>query len=242
MAVRQQLQKLFQEPQLSGTITVERPLFPTADAPFCFPPPASPPASPSSLSASAVVSPPRRQGPLPAECAMFQCGGCWAVLGDSLHLCAQEERRLGLLVCYRVTNNVVWEDSLVIGLEGALLGCAYNVLSCQSCGSNLGFILYSAPSDLAYLRGLFCFFKDSIICYLLEKQIIIQASKVNFPAVTLEEPAQKLKEKIVKAHIRIELLMRKVEELEQKNDVAEGQRPASDAVVLPPGYAIVRIN
>ncbi|NWU54595.1 MS18B protein, partial [Dromas ardeola] len=123
----------------------------------------------------------------PAECAMFQCGGCWAVLGDSLHLCAQEERRLGLLVCYRVTNNVTWEDSLMIGLEGALLGCAYNALSCQSCGSNVGFILYSAPSDLAYLRGLFCFFKDSIICYLLEKQIIIQASKVNFPAVTLEE-------------------------------------------------------
>ncbi|NXN43493.1 MS18B protein, partial [Rhinoptilus africanus] len=123
----------------------------------------------------------------PAECAMFQCGGCWAVLGDSLHLCAQEERPLGLFVCYRVTNNVAWEDSLMVGLEGPLLGCAYNALSCQSCGSNVGFILYSAPRDLACLRGLFCLFKDSIICYLLEKQIIIPASKVNFPAVTLEE-------------------------------------------------------
>ncbi|NXX17618.1 MS18B protein, partial [Podargus strigoides] len=122
----------------------------------------------------------------PEKCAMFQCRGCWAVLGDSLHLCAQEERHLGLLVCFRVTKDVVWEDSLMVGLEGALLGCAYNTLSCQSCGSVVGFILYSASSDLAYLRGFFCFFKDSIICYFLKNQMIIEASKVNFPAVTLK--------------------------------------------------------
>ncbi|NXA24072.1 MS18B protein, partial [Ibidorhyncha struthersii] len=123
----------------------------------------------------------------PADCAVFQCGGCWAVLGDSLHLCAQEERWLGLLVCCRVTNDVTWEDSLMVGLEGALLGCAYNVLSCRSCGSIVGFILYSASSDLAYLRGFFCFFKDSILCYLLKNQMIIAASRVNFPVVTLKE-------------------------------------------------------
>ncbi|NXP13201.1 MS18B protein, partial [Thinocorus orbignyianus] len=85
------------------------------------------------------------------------------------------------------TSNVVWEDSLMVGLEGALLGCAYNALSCQSCGLIVGFILYSAPSDLAYLRGFFCFFKDSIFCYLLGKQMITEASKVNFPPVTLKE-------------------------------------------------------
>ncbi|NXN67767.1 MS18B protein, partial [Himantopus himantopus] len=123
----------------------------------------------------------------PADCAVFQCGGCWAVLGDSLHLCAQEERGLGLLVCCRVTNDVTWEDSLMVGLEGALLGCAYNVLSCRSCGFTVGFILYSASSDLAYLRGFFCFFKDSILCYLLKNHMIIAASRVNFPVVTLKE-------------------------------------------------------
>ncbi|NXF33745.1 MS18B protein, partial [Nyctibius bracteatus] len=123
----------------------------------------------------------------PADCAVFQCRGCWTVLGDSLHLCAQEERRLGLLVCFKVTNDVAWEDSLMIGLEGALLGCAYHELSCRSCGSIVGFILYSSSSDLAYLRGFFCFFKDSILCYLLKNQMIIEASKVNFPAVTLKE-------------------------------------------------------
>ncbi|NXA63536.1 MS18B protein, partial [Mohoua ochrocephala] len=86
-----------------------------------------------------------------------------------------------------VTSDVTWEDSLLVGLEGALLGCTYYLLSCRSCGLAVGFILYSSGSDLAYLRGLFCFFKDSIICYLLKSQMIIEASKVNFPAVTLKE-------------------------------------------------------
>ncbi|NXP69321.1 MS18B protein, partial [Chloropsis cyanopogon] len=86
-----------------------------------------------------------------------------------------------------VTSDVTWQDSLLVGLEGALLGCAYYLLSCRSCGLAVGFILYSSGSDLAYLRDLFCFFKNSIICYLLGKQIIIEASKVNFPAVTLKK-------------------------------------------------------
>ncbi|NXV75892.1 MS18B protein, partial [Atlantisia rogersi] len=121
----------------------------------------------------------------PEDCAVFHCSGCWAVLGDSLHLCAQEDKRLGLLVCFKVTNNVIWEDSLVVGLGGALLGCAYKALSCRSCGSMVGLILHSASRDLAYLRGFFCFFKESIICYLLENQTVTEASKVNFPPVTL---------------------------------------------------------
>ncbi|NXD07889.1 MS18B protein, partial [Nothocercus nigrocapillus] len=146
----------------------------------------------------------------PEECAVFQCRGCRAVLGDSLHLCAQEERRLGILACLRecgragaargargaavtpslfagVTRDVACEESQMIGLEGALLGCTFNALSCRSCGLTVGFVLYSAFSDLAYLRGFFCFFKDSILCYLLKTKMIIEASKVKFPALSLKE-------------------------------------------------------
>ncbi|NWW97077.1 MS18B protein, partial [Rhynochetos jubatus] len=86
-----------------------------------------------------------------------------------------------------VTNDVVWEDSLMVGLEGALLGCAYSPLFCRSCGLIVGFTLYSAPSDLAHLRGSFCFFEDRILCYLLQGQMIIAASKVKFPTVNLHE-------------------------------------------------------
>ncbi|NXM72900.1 MS18B protein, partial [Serilophus lunatus] len=123
----------------------------------------------------------------PEECAVFHCCGCWTVLGDSLQLCEPGAPQLDFLACFKVTSDVVWEDSLLVGLEGPLLGCAYNALSCRSCGLALGFILYSAASDLAHLRGLFCLFKDCIICYFLGNQTIIEASKVDFPAVTLKE-------------------------------------------------------
>lgn len=82
MAVRRQLQRFFEEPQVRGTIVVERPL-------SSEPPPAPPPTS----------EVPRCYELRPEDCAVFQCRGCWAVLGDSLHLCALEEQRLGLLVC-----------------------------------------------------------------------------------------------------------------------------------------------
>ncbi|NXI55386.1 MS18B protein, partial [Chloroceryle aenea] len=86
-----------------------------------------------------------------------------------------------------VSKDVVWKKSLLVGLEGTLLGCTYYALSCQSCGMVVGFILYSATRDLAYLRGFFCFFTDSILCYLLKNKKIIKASEVNFPAVNLKE-------------------------------------------------------
>ncbi|XP_064368696.1 protein Mis18-beta isoform X2 [Dromaius novaehollandiae] len=208
MAVRRRLQELFQDPQLGGVITVERPLPP--------PPPAAARVQQPPPAAGSVGAPRRLR---PEEWAVFQCRGCRAVLGDSLHLCAQEERRLGLLACLKVTNDVVWEESLMIGLEGALLGC-----------------------DLAYLRGFFCFFKDSILCYLLKNKMIIEASKVKFPALSLKEELGKLKEKLVTVHMRLELLMKKMEELNQKNNVAEKQSTASDAAGLMPRYAIVKMN
>ncbi|XP_065611787.1 protein Mis18-beta [Cyrtonyx montezumae] len=198
MAVRRQLRRFFEEPQIRGTIVVERPLSP------------GPPPAPTS-----EVSPCYELRP--EDCAVFQCRGCWAVLGDSLHLCALEELRLGILASIRVTDDVLCEEALMVGLDGALMGCTYNALSCRSCGSVVGFVLYSAFRDLAYLRGFFCFFKNSIFCYLLKSKMVIEASKVKFPAVTLKDQMEKLKENLVMAHMRVELLMKKVEELRQNN-------------------------
>ncbi|XP_042724157.1 protein Mis18-beta isoform X2 [Lagopus leucura] len=164
MAVRRQLRRFFEEPQIRGTIVVERPL-------SSEPPPAPAPAS----------EVPQCYELRAEDCAVFQCRGCWAVLGDSLHLCALEEQRLGLVVCLRVTSNVLCEEELMVGLEGALTGC-----------------------------------------YLLKSKMIIEASKVKFPAVTLKDQIEKLKESLVMTHMRIELLMKKVEQLKQ-NNVAENK-------------------
>ncbi|NXM63118.1 MS18B protein, partial [Illadopsis cleaveri] len=138
--------------------------------------------------AAVPASPPRRQGPLPEDCAVFHCRGCWTVLGDSLQLCGQEPPGLSVLICF---------SQCLVGPAGNTFSLspfsAYYLLSCRSCGLAVGFILYSSGSDLAYLRGLFCFFKDSIICYLLKNQMIIEASKVHFPAVTLKERIHKVR-------------------------------------------------
>ncbi|XP_014107384.1 PREDICTED: protein Mis18-beta isoform X2 [Pseudopodoces humilis] len=204
MAVRRQLQQIFQDPRVVGTIVVEQasasaapaapawksPTPPSPPPPSPLPPPSPPPPSSSFPPAAVPASPPRQQGPLPEECAVFHCRSCWTVLGDSLQLCAQEPPGLSVVICFKVTSDVTWEDSLLVGLEGALLECS-----------------------LAYLRGLFCFFKDSIICYLLQNQMIIEASKVKFPAVTLKEHMHKVKEKLVDFNCRIELVIRKLEKL-----------------------------
>ncbi|XP_030337450.1 protein Mis18-beta isoform X2 [Strigops habroptila] len=190
MAVRRQLGEVLHDPEPSSIVVVEQPSSPAAVPRVQVLPPSSP-------QAAEPVS-------LPEPCAVFQCRGCWTVLGDSLHLCAQEEQLLGILICFRVTNDVISKDSLMIGLEGALLGCAYNTLACRLCGLIVGFILYSAPRDLAYLRGLFCFFKDSILCYLLKSHIVVEASK--------------LKEKLVETHTRMESLIEKLEKLEKKTN------------------------
>uniref|UniRef100_A0A8C6YX56 Opa interacting protein 5 n=1 Tax=Nothoprocta perdicaria TaxID=30464 RepID=A0A8C6YX56_NOTPE len=163
------------------------------------PPPPAPPAP--------TAPQPRRRGPRPEECAVFQCRACRAVLGDSLHLCAAAALTPPLFA--GVTGDVAREEPQLIGLEGALLGCTFNALSCRACGLTVGFVLYSAFSDLAYLRGFFCFFKDK---------------------------------KLVTVHMRLELLMKKLEELNQKSNVAEKHSAASDAAGFTAGYAKVKNN
>ncbi|XP_067414060.1 protein Mis18-beta isoform X2 [Emydura macquarii macquarii] len=247
MALRWRIKQLFQEPQIDGAITFERPGLPRSRG---RPPPADagtgtvmprgaeprPQQAPDSPGGETLL----RRGLRLEECALFHCRDCRAVLGDSLHLCAQEERCLRVLVCFKVTNDVVLEDSLMVGIEGALLGCAYYALYCRSCGLMVGFSLYSTFTALAHLRGLFCLFKDSILCYLLKTKAIIAASEMNFPALSLKEHLGKLKEQLVVVHVRLELLIKRLEELNQQNNVADKQGYASRIVGLKPGFARIK--
>ncbi|XP_042313167.1 protein Mis18-beta [Sceloporus undulatus] len=214
MAVRRQLQLLFQEPQEGGAILVER----------------KGPREGRCLRAQPdrrveEEGPPQRvpgaRGLRAEDCAVYQCRHCRAVLGDSLHLCAQEEK-LRLLVCFKVTNDVVVEKDLMVCVEGDLTGCTYNLLHCRSCKRCVGFRLYCSQS-LAHLRGFFCLFKDNIICYILKTKTTVEASKVICPQISLKDHVQKLKESLVVVHMRIELLMEKLEGLNQQKAVAEKQ-------------------
>ncbi|XP_016278896.2 protein Mis18-beta [Monodelphis domestica] len=128
---------------------------------------------------------------------VFHCLGCSAVLGDSVHLCGEETRPLSILVFSRITNNVILDKSLLVGIEGALLGSTYNPLFCQSCGHSVGFRLYSTYAAFSDLKGLFCLFKNSIVCYLLKTKSIVNATEMEFPMKRLNEEISKLKEKIL---------------------------------------------
>ncbi|XP_074145431.1 protein Mis18-beta [Sminthopsis crassicaudata] len=151
--------------------------------PSALPDPAAPPASgDSGLLENLVV---------------FQCVGCSAVLGDSVHLCGEETRLLSILVFSRLTNNVILDKSLLIGIEGGLLGSTYNPLFCHSCGLSIGFRLYSTYATFSDLKGLFCLFKDSMVCYVLKTKSVINASELEFPTKHLNEQISKLKEKIM---------------------------------------------
>uniref|UniRef100_A0A8C0H2F7 Mis18 domain-containing protein n=1 Tax=Chelonoidis abingdonii TaxID=106734 RepID=A0A8C0H2F7_CHEAB len=169
MAVRRCIQQLFQEPQVDGAITFERPdpvlrnwgRPPREDV--AVPRGAKPQREPNSPGGGTLL----RRGLRLEECALFHCRGCRSVLSDSLHLCAQEDRCLRVLVCFSESPG---RQTLCLG-SGAATGrslgldspAAYYALYCHSCGLMVGFSLYSAFAALVHLRGLFCLFKDNIL-------------------------------------------------------------------------------
>ncbi|XP_062824234.1 protein Mis18-beta isoform X2 [Anolis carolinensis] len=184
MAVRRQLQLLFQGPQACGGIMVER--AGTGAAKGLGP-------QPSKRPEDALERGSGTRGMRPKDCVLYQCRSCRVVLGDSLHLCAHEDK-LRLLACFKVTKDIVVEDDLMVCVEGDLTGCTYNLLLCRSCEACVGLKLYCSESH-AYLRGFFCLFKDNIICYSLETKTTVEASKIICPQISLKEQVQKEKPK-----------------------------------------------
>ncbi|XP_053553846.1 protein Mis18-beta [Bombina bombina] len=151
----------------------------------------------------------------PEDCAVFMCRNCYSVLGDSLSVCT-EEQSLGVLACLRVTDDVNVGESLLFGKDGVLKGCAYHPLQCRTCGSSIGFNMYSAFRTYAYLRGLFCIFKDSVSCYLLKSKMMTSGHELRFELSSLQGHIKQLKEDLVKMHSRLQYLL---VQLEQPTDV-----------------------
>ncbi|KAM9065360.1 protein Mis18-beta [Sarcophilus harrisii] len=166
---------------------------------------------------SSLPDPPGPAAPEKSEflenMVVFQCLGCFAVLGDSVHLCREETRLLSILVFSRLTNNVILDKSLLVGIEGGLLGSTYNPLFCHSCGLSIGFRLYSTYATLSDLKGLFCLFKDSIVCYLLKTKSVVNASEMEFPTKHLSAQISKLKEKIMMMDSHLTKIIRELKRM-----------------------------
>ncbi|KAM4664174.1 protein Mis18-beta [Discoglossus pictus] len=147
----------------------------------------------------------------PEDSAVFMCRTCFSVFGDSLSVCGEDER-LGVLLCVRVTEDVTIGESLHFGVDGALKGCAYHPLRCRSCGSNIGFNLHSSCRTYAYLRGLFCLFKQSLSCYLFKSKTVVPGKELHFELTSLQEQIKQLKAELVNTHKRVQLLTMQLEQ------------------------------
>ncbi|XP_043917168.1 protein Mis18-beta isoform X2 [Protopterus annectens] len=151
------------------------------------------------------------KGPSPEDCIVFMCANCNTPLGDFLKICS-EDKRLDVLVCRRVSENLVWKEKLEYGSEGILRACLYRKCFCRSCGQCRGFILCSTPKFLAPLKNQFCLSKQGISCYCLKDGSTVPASTVNFYMPPFGTHLDDVKIQLVVLHQRIASLEEQLHE------------------------------
>ncbi|XP_034774731.2 protein Mis18-beta-like [Acipenser ruthenus] len=135
----------------------------------------------------------------------FLCSHCNTVMGDSLNTCG-DDKRLNVIICLKVTDDVVVEDELQFGLQGKVSGCVYKPLQCGCCQSAVGMVLHSTARAFTSLRKLFLLHKENISCYVLQSRNMVPATEMNFELKTSQMAIKELKQELVDLNNRLELV------------------------------------
>ncbi|XP_041131403.1 protein Mis18-beta-like [Polyodon spathula] len=140
-----------------------------------------------------------------ASHSVFLCSHCNTVLGDSVNTCG-DDKRLNVIICLKVTNDVVVEDELQFGLQGKVSGCVYKPLRCECCQSVVGMVLHSTARAFTSLRNLFLLHKENISCYILQSRNMVPATEMSFELKTSQMAIKELKQELVDLNNRLELV------------------------------------
>ncbi|GCB61519.1 protein Mis18-beta [Scyliorhinus torazame] len=146
------------------------------------------------------------------ECVIFQCNICHSVLGDSLQLCGSNST-LNLLICLRVTETVELDPTTLIGGQSLIPDCFYKSLYCSYCRANVGIVPSSTTDTYSQLRGLYCFDKGALDCYVLQSNSEVVATALNLGPQCLAQHIGELKRQLVVAHCRLMAAVKKLDEL-----------------------------
>ncbi|XP_076013688.1 protein Mis18-beta isoform X2 [Genypterus blacodes] len=123
----------------------------------------------------------------------FNCEKCHTILGDSLSVCGELKWMDPLIMCLKVTEDVVVGDANVSGHDGEMSDCIYSSLKCRGCCSVVGKLIHAAPPHLAQLRSIFLLSKENISCYILNSSSMVKASTLAFDLKPLKESLDELR-------------------------------------------------
>ncbi|XP_019953518.2 protein Mis18-beta [Paralichthys olivaceus] len=116
----------------------------------------------------------------------LHCTQCNSVMADSLSICG-EITCMKLIMCLRVTTDVVISSAKESGHKGEMANCIFSSLKCRGCRSSVGKVIHSAPSRWASFRSLFLLHKSNITCYVLDSRSMVKASTITLDLKPLRE-------------------------------------------------------
>ncbi|XP_056374201.1 protein Mis18-alpha-like isoform X1 [Hyla sarda] len=134
--------------------------------------------------------------------SVFMCKDCKTILAEGRDACECNDM-MDVIACISATKEVEVEETMRYDLSPDLQGCVYSHLKCKGCAANVGMILTCAVSEVAHLRRLFCFFKNSILCYSTKTKQLLEGNQFDFNIVHCVIQVEELQDEIVEISTRV---------------------------------------